>query len=63
MNESPKHRKNELNVSAHFRAHRVHTINSEWYFVTREGQNIGPFPTKKEAEESLVEFLESIKKD
>lgn len=63
MNNSRKHRKNDLKVAAHFRAHRIHTINGEWYFLTREGQNIGPFPTKKEAESGLTEFLKIVKKD
>jgi hypothetical protein len=46
MNDSRKQRKNDSKVAAHFRTHRIHAINSEWYFLTCEGQNIGPFPTR-----------------
>ncbi|MGK0419070.1 MAG: hypothetical protein ACJAST_004193, partial [Halopseudomonas sp.] len=42
--------------------HRIHAINSDWYFLTREGQNIGPFSTKEAAEEGLAEFLKTAKK-
>lgn len=63
MNDSPKHRKNDLKVSAHFRSHRIHAINGEWYFLTREGQNIGPFLNQKEAEAGIAEFLKIVQKD
>ncbi len=46
-----------------FRTHRIHAINSDWYFLTREGQNIGPFPNKKAAEDSLAELLKTVKMD
>ena len=41
----------------------IHAINRDWYFLTREGQNIGPFPNKKAAEDSLAELLKTVKKD
>ncbi|WP_290581910.1 DUF6316 family protein [Ketobacter sp.] len=62
MSDSPDHRKTDSKAVPLFRTHRIHSINSEWYFLTREGQNIGPFPTRKDAEENLLEFLKSIKK-
>ena len=36
---------------------------SDWYFLTREGQNIGSFPDKQAAEEGLAKFLKAVKKD
>ncbi|AKH70601.1 MAG: DUF6316 family protein [Porticoccus sp.] len=63
MSDSPKHRKTDPKNAPSFRTHRIHAINSEWYFLTREGQNIGPFPNKKAAEEGLAEFLKAVKKD
>ncbi|MCB1753419.1 MAG: hypothetical protein KDI74_17015 [Gammaproteobacteria bacterium] len=62
MKGSPKQRKNDSKVAAHFRTHRIHAINGEWYFLAREGQNIGPFPTKQDAETGLAEFLKIVKK-
>lgn len=63
MSDPSKQRENDSKVAAHFRTHRIHAINSDWYFLTREGQNIGPFPNKKAAEDSLAEFLKTVKKD
>ncbi len=63
MSDSPKHRKTDSKNASTFRTHRIHAINSDWYFLTREGQNIGPFSTKKEAEEGLAKFLKTVKKD
>jgi|TARA_R110000782_G_scaffold13244_4_gene39057 hypothetical protein len=63
MSDSPKHRKTDSKNAPPFRTHRIYAINSEWYFLTREGQNIGPFPNKKAAEEGLAEFLKAVKKD
>lgn len=33
------------------------------HFLTREGQNVGPFPTKDDAEAGLARFLKIVKKD
>ena len=33
------------------------SVGSEWYFTTREGDDVGPFETKQEAEEALSLFL------
>ena len=63
MKDPPKQRKDDSKKASPFRTHRIHAINSDWYFLTREGQNIGPFPNKKAAEDSLAEFLKTIKKD
>ena len=62
MSDPPKQRKDDPKEAPPFRTHRIHAINSEWYFLTRAGQNIGPFPNKKAAEESLAEFLETVKR-
>ena len=63
MSDSPEHRNTDSKAAPPFRTHRIHSINSGWYFLTREGQNIGPFPNKKAAEDSLAEFLKTVKKD
>ena len=63
MKDPPKQRKDDSKKASPFRTHRIHAINSDWYFLTREGQNIGPLSTKEAAEEGLAEFLKTAKKD
>ncbi len=43
--------------ATYFRSGRFHLTNGYWYFLTREGRNIGPFENKKRAEQELVYFL------
>jgi hypothetical protein len=42
----------------YFRTDRFHRTNGYWYFLTREGKNVGPFENKKRAERELEFFLE-----
>ncbi|MCF7982664.1 MAG: DUF1816 domain-containing protein [Pseudomonadales bacterium] len=44
-----------------FRTHRINCINSQWYFLMRGGENIGPFPTKEDANKHLASYLEKMK--
>ena len=41
----------------YFRTDRFHRTNGYWYFLTREGKNVGPFEHKKSAERELECFL------
>lgn len=43
------------------RADRFFAVNNAWYFATREGASIGPFETKNEAQQGLLDFLDFIK--
>jgi len=36
-------------------------MNSQWYFLTRGGENIGPFLTKEEAKKHLASYLDKFK--
>lgn len=45
-------RKEDSLTRVQFRTHRVNCINSQWYFLTRGGENLGPFPTKEERQET-----------
>ena len=40
-----------------FRTRRLHAVNGEWYFDTREGVQLGPYRDKSEAEKALSVFL------
>jgi hypothetical protein len=51
------HRRNDHHSHVYFGADRVHYINGEWYFLTREGAGVGPFPSKHEAKNQLSIFL------
>jgi hypothetical protein len=56
-------RKNDATGVVHFQANRIHNLNGSWYFLTREGGNIGPFESKRQAEKSLALFLSGVKED
>jgi len=43
-----------------FRSTRFFNSNGEWYFSTREGQDVGPFPDREETEASLLEYLRRL---
>ena len=40
-----------------FRTDRFYRINSNWYFSTREGIEMGPYADRFEAEEALSELF------
>jgi hypothetical protein len=40
-----------------FRSNRYFCINGTWYFMTREGSQMGPFIDKREAEAELMMFI------
>jgi len=46
--------------TVHFRSGRVFCVDNDWYYSTREGEDIGPFPTKAEAEAALALFLKEL---
>lgn len=54
-------REDDYDKKFYFRTHRINCINSRWYFLTREGENIGPFATKEAAKTYVSTFLEKLK--
>jgi hypothetical protein len=40
-----------------FRTNRYFCTNGTWYFMTREGMQMGPFIDKREAEGELIMFI------
>ena len=55
--------RNDERAKNWFRADRIYNVSSEWFFSTREGIQIGPFPTREEAEirkSDLVSILSSV---
>ncbi len=46
-----------------YRSDRYVIIGNVWYFTTREGHNVGPFPNKNEAHKGLDMFLKYMQQD
>ncbi|HIF75773.1 MAG TPA: hypothetical protein EYG31_01970 [Porticoccaceae bacterium] len=44
------------------RTERVFSENDLWYFKTREGDNVGPFRYRSEAESNLDRLMTQLKK-
>ena len=42
------------------RTDRFFSVNSTWYFATREGASIGPFNNKGDAAQGLRDFVDFI---
>ena len=58
----PNSRQHEqLVADTHDRSDRVFTQQSLWYFRTREGDEIGPFRYRSEAESNLDRFMQQLK--
>lgn len=49
-----------LAESAHSRSERIFSNEDLWYFKTREGNDVGPFRYRSEAETNLSDFLEHL---
>ena len=41
----------------HFQSNRFVCQNGEWFYMTREGEERGPFESKKEAEGDLILYI------
>ncbi|WP_349571936.1 DUF6316 family protein [Azotobacter salinestris] len=40
-----------------FRSERICAINHEYFFDTREGQLMGPYRTRQEAQQAVQEYI------
>lgn len=47
-------------VKPWFRGDRFSTMNGQWFFMTREGHDVGPFSTREKAEYGLSLFIDRI---
>ncbi|MCK5395462.1 MAG: hypothetical protein KAJ32_05685 [Gammaproteobacteria bacterium] len=45
------------NEMIHFQSGRLAQQNSEWFYMTRDGKQIGPFKRKEDAEGDLTAFI------
>ena len=44
----------------HFKADRFFQQNGEWFYLTRDGEERGPFEDKKDANGDLILYLRAI---
>ena len=56
MSKSRRGEKRQLR----FRSDRMFVADNQWYFSTREGDEMGPYATREEAEAELVRYLYRI---
>ncbi len=56
-------RDGETDTKTRFRSERFYNVDDKHYFSTREGREIGPYGSKKDAEEGLQRYLKCIVKD
>ena len=50
-------RQDDANPTRHFQTDRFVTVGDRWYFLTREGEQLGPFESKVKAESRLRDYL------
>jgi hypothetical protein len=43
-----------------FRSERYYHVSGQWYFTTREAMELGPFPSRQDAEAELMLFVRHI---
>lgn len=53
-------RKGEDAKQTRFRANRLFSSSSVWYFSTREGKDQGPFLTKEDAQNAIARFISEV---
>jgi hypothetical protein len=44
----------------YFRSDRVIMTRGQWYIVTRERMDIGPYPTREEAAEAAAQLIQAL---
>ena len=54
-------RAGENTTLSRFRANRLFSSGSAWYFSTREGREQGPFLNKEQAQKAIAEFIKKVK--
>ena len=58
---SESRQQDQYSSDTHNRSDRVFSQQNLWYFKTREGDDVGPFRYRSEAESNLDRFLEQLK--
>ena len=45
---------------SHFRSDRVYEVDGQWYCMTREKTELGPFPSRDIVSEHLARYIASV---
>lgn len=53
-------RKDDTDIRTSFRAERLFSIGTNWYFSTREGQDQGPFLSKQMALNAIDDYINDM---
>lgn len=53
-------RNGESSKDVKFRVSRLFSVETRWYFSTREGVDKGPFNSRKQAENEINKFIREI---
>lgn len=56
-----KSRQGDTTTKTHFRTDRYYTVGADWYAAAREGNNIGPFRSRLEAQAAVVKYVAGLK--
>ncbi len=51
------YRKDDKAEKTWFRMDRIYLSDGQWYFSTREGQEVGPFVTRGSAQNGVAAFI------
>jgi hypothetical protein len=57
---SMTHRRDENGDGRHFRSDRCVLVNGAWFVATREGVDVGPYPTRTEAEAASARLAQLL---
>ena len=55
------YRKDDTEEKTRFRMDRYYMSNGNWYFSTREGEEVGPFATRGSAVNGVAAFIRHTK--
>jgi len=62
MDSNNKTRSGELGNKFYFRTERLFQANHQWFFMSREHTDIGPYKTREQAQTGVVDFVDSCHK-
>ena len=43
-----------------FKMDRFYQMNAQWFYMTREGEERGPFDSKRDAEGDLIDYIRHL---
>lgn len=43
-----------------FKMDRFYQMNTQWFYMTREGEERGPFDSKRDAEGDLIDYIRQL---